>query len=82
MAFYEKTVQDFPIDDFVFKNLTLKGSAGSLGMYRPVLRLMKTGMLDMSQLITGTYSIDDVPQAMVDMKEKNATRIKPIINFD
>ena len=65
--------------DFVFGNLTLRGSAGSLGMYQPILRLMETGMLDMAMLITETYTLDEVPQAMVDMKEKNATRIKPII---
>lgn len=82
VAFYEKNVQNFPIDDFVFGNLTLKGSAGSLGMYKPILRIMETGMLDMSTLITATYTLDDVPQAMIDMKKKNATRIKPMILFD
>jgi len=82
VAFYEQMVQDFPIDEFVFGNRTLKGSAGSLGMYKPVLRLMETGMLDMSPLITSTHRLDDVPQAMVDMKEKNSTRIKPMICFD
>jgi 2-desacetyl-2-hydroxyethyl bacteriochlorophyllide A dehydrogenase len=82
VAFYEKTVPEFPIDDFVFGNLTLRGSAGSLGMYQPVLRLMEKGMLDMTSLITRTYSLDEAPRAMMEMKEKNATRIKPMIVFD
>lgn len=82
VAFYEREVQNFEIDNFVFGNLTLKGSAGSLGMYRPVLRLMETGMLDMTSLITSTCTLDEVPQAMVEMKTKNDTRIKPIIIYN
>ena len=81
VSFYEKPVQDFPIDDFVFGSMTLRGSGGSLGMYQPILRLMETGMLDLTPLITGTYSLDDIPEAMIDMKKKSATRIKPIVEF-
>lgn len=80
VAFYEKMVDNFDIDRFVFGDVTIRAVAGSLGMYRPVLRLMSSGMLDLSSLITGHYNLEEVPQAMREMKEKNETRIKMMID--
>ncbi len=81
VAFYDKKVDGFDIDKFVFGDVKIRAVAGSLGMYMPVLRLMAAGMLDMEPLITSRYTLDQVPQAMIDMSDKNDTRIKPIIEF-
>lgn len=82
VAFYEKIIDGLDIDRFVFGGLSLKGSAGSLGMYGPVLKLMSAGMLDFSSLITGYYSLDEVQRAMLDMKDKNDNRIKFMMRMD
>ncbi|MFA6471059.1 MAG: alcohol dehydrogenase catalytic domain-containing protein [Candidatus Latescibacterota bacterium] len=81
VAFYEKLINGFDIDRFVFGDIKLRGVAGSLGMYRPVLRLMANGMLDLTSLITARYSLDEVPGIMENMPERNATRIKEMIEF-
>jgi len=81
VAFYERQVQSFDIDQLVFGNLSLRGSAGSLGMYPIILKLMDCGLLDFSSLITGRYGLDEVRQALADMKEKNDTRIKLMLEM-
>ena len=81
VAFYERPVEGFNVDQLVFGNLTLRGSAGSLGMYPIILKLMDCGILDLSSLITGRYPFAKVVQAMADMKEKNETRIKLMLEM-
>jgi 2-desacetyl-2-hydroxyethyl bacteriochlorophyllide A dehydrogenase len=81
VAFYEKVVDGFDIDRFVFADAKIRAVAGSLGMYEPILRLMASGMLDLTSLITVRCTIADVPAAMKDMKEKNDTRIKQMIEY-
>jgi 2-desacetyl-2-hydroxyethyl bacteriochlorophyllide A dehydrogenase len=80
VAFYEKMVNNFDIDRFVFGDVTIRAVAGSLGMYLPILRLMSSGMLNLSSLITDRYQLKEVPQAMQDVKGKSATRIKMMID--
>ncbi len=82
VAFYERTVDAFDIDRLVFGDVTLRGVAGSLGMFMPVLKLMASGMLDLTPLITARYSLDEVPAAMCDMKMRNEDRIKFMIDFE
>ena len=80
VAFYEQMVDGFDMDRFVFGDVTIRAVAGSLGMYQPILRLLSSGMLELSSLITGRYTLDEAPRAMRDMKEKNDTRIKMMID--
>lgn len=81
VAFYEKIMDGFDIDRFVFGDIKLRGVAGSLGMYRPVIRLMASGMLDLTSLITARYTLDEVPGIMESMPERNSARIKEMIEF-
>ena len=82
VAFYEKMIENFDIDRFVFGDITIRAVAGSLGMYQPILKLMDAGILDFTSLITGRYSLEEVPKAMLDMKEKNDKRIKMMLEIN
>jgi len=81
VAFYERPVEVLDVDRLVFGNLALRGSAGSLGTYPVILKLMDLGLLDFGSLITGRYQLDRVGQAMTDMKDKNETRIKLMLDM-
>jgi 2-desacetyl-2-hydroxyethyl bacteriochlorophyllide A dehydrogenase len=81
VAFYERPVPDLDIDRLVFGNLSLHGSAGSLAMYPIILKLMDCGLADFTSLITGRYRLDDVHQALADMRDKNDTRIKLMLEM-
>lgn len=82
VAFYEKPVERFDIDKFVFANITLRAVAGSLGMYPAVLRLMAAGMLDLTPLITGRYPFAQVETALHDFRDRNDTRVKALLHLD
>ena len=76
VAFYEQVMERFDIDGLVFGGVTLRPVTGSLGMYQPILRLMASGMLDLTSLITGRYPLLQARQAMTDIREHNDTRLK------
>jgi L-iditol 2-dehydrogenase len=82
VAFYDKTIDRLEIDKLVFGNITLCGAAGSTGMYQPVLRLMASGALDITPLISGRYPFRDILRGYADMKDKNDIRIKWLVDFD
>ena len=81
VAFYEKDLEKFNLDKIVFSNVTVRPVPGSIGMYKPVLRLMESGLVDFTPLITSRYSFDQIPQAMRDMKEKNESRVKFMVEY-
>jgi len=56
--------------------------ASSSRTHQPILRLMESGRLKMSSLITGRYRFEDLLQGYRDMTEKNDTRIKLILDFE
>jgi 2-desacetyl-2-hydroxyethyl bacteriochlorophyllide A dehydrogenase len=76
VAFYEKMVPNFDIDKFVFTSATVRAVAGSLGMYKPVLNLLSSGMLDLTPLITSRRPHHEAGLALKDMQDRNDTRIK------
>jgi len=43
---------------------------------------MAAGMLDFESLISDTYTLDQVPQAMLDMTARNDRRVKFMIEMD
>jgi 2-desacetyl-2-hydroxyethyl bacteriochlorophyllide A dehydrogenase len=81
VAFYERMVDNFDIDRFVFGDVKIHAVGGSLGMYKPTLRLMAAGMLDMSSLITGRYKLSQARQALDDMQTMGDTRIKSMLDI-
>jgi len=79
VAFYEKPLPEFDIDQFVFTNATLHAVAGSLGQYPPVLKLMAAGKLDPTTLITARYPFEDVLQGLRDWGDKPQERVKSML---
>ena len=82
VAFYEKNLKELDIDRLIFGNITFKGVANNARTYEPVLNLIASGALRPAELITGRYPFKDILQGYSDMKEKNSTRIKWILDFD
>ena len=81
MKDYEKILEQFDIDKFVFGNVTLRAVAGSLGMYPMIISLMAAGKLDTAPLITGRYDFANIKKALDDMKSNNDARIKWMVEF-
>ena len=79
VAFYDRPVPAFDIDRLVAAGITLRGVAGSLGMYPPVLKLMATGTLDVEPLITARYPFDDILAALGSLGGNPERRVKVIL---
>jgi threonine dehydrogenase-like Zn-dependent dehydrogenase len=82
VAFYDKPLAEFNIDSLVFGDVTIRPVPGSLGMFKPVLRLMESGMLDMSPMITNRCALQGAIDALKDMKVNNDTKIKIMIEME
>lgn len=82
VAFYEKQMHDFEIDQFVFRDLKIRGVAGSLGMYKPLLKLLANGLVDFSSLITSYINLEQLPENMKTWSQRGHVRIKEMIKFD
>lgn len=81
VAFYEKPLPEFDIDQFVFSGCTIRAVTGSLGQYPAVLKLMSAGLLDPTPLITARYPFDDVIRALGDWGEQREHRVKSMLEM-
>ena len=81
VAFYEGQFAPLDPDRLVLNGITLRGVAGSLGMYRPVLDLMAAGRFDPTPLITGRYPFEQVLRALADMEAASETRVKLMLEM-
>ncbi|NQT93448.1 MAG: zinc-binding dehydrogenase [Lentisphaerae bacterium] len=76
VAFYDKPLKEFDIDQFVFADISLVAVPGSLGMFPPVLKLMESGMLDATKIITERAPLFEVVERLPRLKEDADKRIK------
>jgi len=81
VAFYDQPVPAFDIDHLVASGITLRGVAGSLGMYQPTLKLMASGALDVAPLITARYPFSAVLGAVRSLGEDPERRIKVMLEM-
>lgn len=81
VAFYDRPMDGFELDQFVINDVTIRAVAGSQGMYPLVLKLMDLGLANFSSLITERHSLSEAPQIMHDMKQRNETKIKIMLEL-
>ena len=81
VAFYEKKLAEFDVDRLIFGNVDFVGVANNAGTYEPVLNMLSAGKFHPSELITGRYPFLEIHQGYADMKLKNSTRIKWMLEF-
>ena len=80
-GFYERLMDGFEIDNLVARGRSLIGVEGTWGICAKVLNLLHYGKVDLSPLITNRYPFEKIHEAFRAMKEKNATRIKIMVEF-
>jgi 2-desacetyl-2-hydroxyethyl bacteriochlorophyllide A dehydrogenase len=80
-GFYERLINDFAIDNIIVRNCTLIGGAGTPDMQRRILDMLANGHVDLKPMITDRYPFDRVLEAFKAVKEKNATRVKVLVDF-
>lgn len=75
VAFYDRPLPELAVDRLVFSNASLRGVAGSLGMYPIVLKLMDLRLLDLRSLITARYPLADFARALQTMNAPGTVKV-------
>lgn len=81
LGFYEQELDGINIDKAVFNCIRIIGVAGSPNIYPVIISLLTSGKVDFGRIITDRYAFADAIQAFNDMKGKNETRIKIMLEF-
>jgi threonine dehydrogenase-like Zn-dependent dehydrogenase len=80
VAFYDRPLDRFDIDAFVFADVALVPVGGSLGMYPPVLELMAAGRFDASALVTERLRLEGVPGLLARFRD-DPGRLKAMVEM-
>lgn len=81
-GFYERTLDNFPIDDFVFAEVNLVGVAGKW-VAQEIIDLIVAGKLDLKPLITHRFKFEDAPTAIAEGgTPKYKDKIRMLVEID
>jgi threonine dehydrogenase-like Zn-dependent dehydrogenase len=71
-------IDEFPLGDTIFRNLTLLGRTSAPWMWKPAMDLMARGAIRLSPMIGEVVELEDVP-AMLTQKTRHGGPLKRII---
>ena len=81
-AFYEQLLSGIKLDRIIVKNCMLIGSAGTPNQADKILRLLESGRLDLSPMITDRFPFSEVREAFAAVSARNDSRIKVMVDFE
>lgn len=82
IGFYETTLDQFPVDGLVLRQLQLRGIAGEYGYVSEIIRRMSLLGLDLKPLITHRFAFADAVEAIKTASDKNDTKIKMLVKME
>lgn len=80
LAFYERTLDEFPIDTLVSKELIVKGVMGEFGLVPEAAGYLAKG-LPVEGMITHRMELSDVPEFFAKAPETASSRIKALVRI-
>lgn len=81
ISFYEKNLDDFPMDEVVLRRINIKGVAGSFGAPGEVCKMMEKCDGNPEGIITHRIEFDEVIKFFENIKGRKEDWIKVMINF-
>lgn len=81
IGFYERKIDGFDIDAFVFKEIRLQGILGKFFLVPKVIELLATGRLRLKPAITHRFPFDGAIGAMRSADERADTKIKMLVEL-
>lgn len=79
-SFYGNKVDQFPIDQLILKNISMQFVFSNADTYPRVIRMLASGKLDASCLITHHYPLSEAIQALNDIRSKKEGGIKYLLS--
>ena len=80
LAFYERTLDEFPIDTLVSKELVVKGVMGEFGLVPEAAEYLAKG-LPVEGMITHRMELAEVPEFFAKSAETSGQRIKALVRI-
>lgn len=80
LAFYERTLDEFPIDTLVSKELVVKGVMGEFGLVPEAAKYLAKG-LPVEGMITHRMELAEVPEFFAKSAETSGQRIKALVRI-
>ena len=80
LAFYERTLDAFPIDTLVSKELTVKGVMGGFGLVPEAADYLAKG-LPVEGMVTHRIEFSEVPAFFARAAETGGERIKALVRI-
>jgi threonine dehydrogenase-like Zn-dependent dehydrogenase len=81
VAFYEKPVDNLPLDLMIIKSISLIPVGGSPSMGPVVIKMMECGKVDFTPMITQVIPLADAQRALIDLKTNSGSRIKILLKI-
>ncbi len=82
VSFYEKNLDDLPIDPIVLGCVTLRGAAGSAGNAPAVCEIMRKNPIKLTPVVTHHVPFEDCLDVFENEDKYRNTKIKIMIKFD
>ncbi len=79
VAFYEKPLDGINVDLMIIKGIHLVPVGGSPNMGPVVIKMMESGKVDFTPMITQKIPLTDAEKALIDLKTNSASRIKILL---
>ena len=82
LSFYEKNIDNLPMDHIVLQCITVRGAAGSFGCPAKVIEIMSKNPIKLNPIITHRLPFNTCLDAFENQKNYNYGKIKIIIDFE
>lgn len=73
---------DFPVTDIILKHLNIHGVCGNYMAWEPFVALVASGQINVKDMITHEYKLEDLWKAVEKIKNRDKSVIKAVIVFD
>lgn len=81
IGFYDRTVDSFPIDAVVSRELTVSGVMGHFGTAAEVIHVLETDKPNLLPIISHVITLDEAVQAMLHPEQLPGNRIKIMVKI-
>ena len=81
VGYYGKELVSLPIDECLDKEATFKTIFRYRNIYPMIIDAVASGRINPESVVTATYSLDDIQQAMDDSLQKKETIVKAVVKI-
>ena len=71
----------FPVTKMIVEEISVHGAVGNTKAWYPLAKMIESGKLNLEQLVTHEFTLDEINDAFDLFRKKDPTLIKAIIKF-